>query len=75
MVADARAAAETTLRSAGIACGSTTVRVSTAGTGGTVAATVSCQVALSDLVDLSLPGQKTITARASAPVDRYRGGP
>jgi hypothetical protein len=35
---------------------------------------VSCRVALADLVDLALPGQKTITARASAPVDRYRGG-
>jgi Flp pilus assembly protein TadG len=74
MVADARAAAETTLRGAGIECDSTTVQVSTAGTGGIVAATVSCQVALSDLVDLALPGRKTVTARASAPVDRYRGG-
>ena len=74
MVADARAAAETTLRSAGIACASTAVQVTTAGTGGTVTVTVSCQVALGDLVDLALPGQKTITARASAPVDRYRGG-
>ena len=74
MVADARTAAETTLRSAGMACGATAVELTTAGTGGTVTATVSCQVALADLVDLALPGQKTITASASAPVDRYRGG-
>jgi Flp pilus assembly protein TadG len=74
MVADARTAAETTLRNAGMSCGSTAVDVATAGAGGVVTATVSCRVALADLVDLALPGQKTITARASAPVDRYRGG-
>jgi Flp pilus assembly protein TadG len=79
MVADARTAAETTLRNAGMSCGSTAVDVATAGAGGifttgVVTATVSCQVALADLVDLALPGQKTITARASAPLDRYRGG-
>jgi hypothetical protein len=74
MVADARTAAETTLRNAGMSCGSTAVDVATAGAGGVVTATVSCRVALADLVDLALPGQKTITARASAPVDQYRGG-
>jgi Flp pilus assembly protein TadG len=74
MVADARAAAETTLRNAGMACAATAVELSTAPAGGTVTATVSCRVALADLVDLALPGQKTITARAGAPVDRYRGG-
>jgi Flp pilus assembly protein TadG len=74
MVADARTAAETTLRNAGMSCGSTAVDVATAGAGGVVTATVSCRAALADLVDLALPGQKTITARASAPVDRYRGG-
>jgi hypothetical protein len=74
MVADARAAAETTLRDAGMACSSTAVELASAGAGGAVTATVSCQVALADLADLALPGQKTITARASAPVDQYRGG-
>jgi Flp pilus assembly protein TadG len=74
MVADARAAAETTLRDAGMACSSTAVELASAGAGETVTATVSCQVALADLVDLALPGQKTVTARASAPVDQYRGG-
>jgi Flp pilus assembly protein TadG len=74
MVADARAAAETTLRDAGMACSSTAVELASAGTGDAVTATVSCQVALADLVDLALPGQKTVTARASAPVDQYRGG-
>ena len=37
-------------------------------------ATVSCVVRLADLVDLALPGQKTVTATATAPVDTYRGG-
>jgi Flp pilus assembly protein TadG len=75
MDADARAAADRTLRNAGMACASTSVEVGTAGSGGTVSATVACEVALADLVDLAMPGHKTITARASAPVDRYRGGP
>jgi Flp pilus assembly protein TadG len=74
MVDDAQAAAETTLRAAGMACSSTAVEIASAGAGDAVTATVSCQVALADLVDLALPGQKTIVARASAPVDRYRGG-
>ena len=58
----------------GIVSLSTGVELASAGAGDAVAATVSCQVALADLVDLALPGQKTIVARASAPVDRYRGG-
>jgi Flp pilus assembly protein TadG len=74
MVADAQAAAEVTLRDAGMSCSSTAVDIAIGGAGGAVTATVSCQVAVADLVDLALPGQKTITARASAPVDRYRGG-
>ena len=74
MVADAQAAAETTLRDAGMACSSTAVELASAGAGGAVTATVSCQVALADLVDLALPGQKTITAAPAHPVDQYRGG-
>ena len=57
----------------GIECASTSVRDRTSAPA-EVTATVSCAVKLSDLVDLALPGQTTITASASAPVDVYRGG-
>jgi Flp pilus assembly protein TadG len=70
--ADARRAAEETLRGAGIECTSTSVE--TAVGPAEVTATVSCAVKVSDLVDLALPGQTTITASVSAPVDVYRGG-
>jgi Flp pilus assembly protein TadG len=70
--ADARVAAETTLRDAGIECESTNVQIALGRT--EVTSTVACAVKLSDLVDLALPGRTTITASASAPVDTYRGG-
>jgi Flp pilus assembly protein TadG len=70
--ADARRAAEETLRGAGIECASSSVRTVVGSAG--VTATVACAIRLSDLVDLALPGQTTITASASAPVDVYRGG-
>ena len=58
--ADAQRAAEETLRGAGIECASTSV--SDRRGPAEVTATVSCAVKLSDLVDLALPGQTTITA-------------
>ena len=39
--------------------------------GGTVTATVTCTVSLSDLVGLSLPGYRTLTARATEPLDTF----
>jgi Flp pilus assembly protein TadG len=68
----ARGAAEETLRGANIECASTSVQTAVGRTD--VTATVACAVKVSDLVDLALPGQTTITASASAPVDVYRGG-
>jgi Flp pilus assembly protein TadG len=41
--------------------------------GGTVAVAVRCGVKLGDLTGLRLPSAKTLTATASAPIDRYRG--
>jgi Flp pilus assembly protein TadG len=41
--------------------------------GGTVTVTVRCEVKLGDLTGLRLPSAKTLTATASAPIDRYRG--
>ena len=43
------------------------------GRGGTVTATVSCRVELSDLGLVFLPGATTVTARSTAPVDTWRG--
>jgi Flp pilus assembly protein TadG len=70
--ADARQAAEVTLREAGIECLSTSVATSVGPA--SVTATVACAIKLSDLVDLAVPGQTTIRVSASAPVDTYRGG-
>jgi Flp pilus assembly protein TadG len=40
---------------------------------GTVTVSVRCAVKLEDLTGLRLPSGKTLTATASAPIDRYRG--
>lgn len=39
--------------------------------GGTVTATLTCRVDLSSVSGIGLPGSKTLTARATEPVDRY----
>ena len=72
-LADARQAAEATLRDAGLECASTQIRTAIGPQAATV--TVACAVKVRDLVDLALPGQTTIAAAASAPIDTYRGGP
>ena len=41
--------------------------------GGSVAVTVACTVDLKDVTGLRIPSNKTLTARAVAPLDRYRG--
>ena len=43
------------------------------GRGGTVTATVSCRVELSDLGLVFLPGATTVSASSTAPVDTWRG--
>ena len=40
--------------------------------GGTVTATVTCTVSLTDLVGLSMPGSRTLTAQATEPLDSFR---
>ncbi len=58
-----------------ISCSRLDVRVDTTEfhPGGSVAVTVACTVDLKDVTGLRLPSAKTLTARAVAPVDRYRG--
>lgn len=70
-----RSAASETLASGGVPCRQLDVRLDTSAfsAGGEVRATVSCTVDLADMVELQLPGSKTMTASFAEPVDTYRG--
>ncbi|MFE1840697.1 TadE/TadG family type IV pilus assembly protein [Streptomyces sviceus] len=74
----AQAAAAQSLTDQGIKCASTTVTINTGGLNvpvgqvGTVTATVTCTVNLSDLLLPGLPGAKTLTSTATSVVDQYR---
>ncbi|WP_438307080.1 TadE/TadG family type IV pilus assembly protein (plasmid) [Streptomyces sp. HUAS TT11] len=74
----ARSAAADSLNDQGITCASTTVAINTGGLSvpvgqvGTVTATVTCTVNLSDLLLPGVPGTKTLTSTATSVVDQYR---
>lgn len=74
-------AARTTLASRGLSCGAVTVAVNTdgllspLGQPSTVTATVSCQVKLAELAFPGLPGDRTVTATFTSPVDPNRERP
>jgi Flp pilus assembly protein TadG len=72
---DGQAAAEATLADRGLSCSNLTVTIDTTAfrPDGIVAATVGCDVDLSDLTGLGLPGARTLSARFAQPVDAYRG--
>ncbi|GAA5110255.1 TadE/TadG family type IV pilus assembly protein [Haloechinothrix salitolerans] len=72
---DARATAEAALRQAGISCRSLSVNAQLGGLrpGSTVVVTVSCEIGLSDLSLLGVPGATTADASASSVVDQWRG--
>jgi len=68
------ASAITDSRSApGPQCGHLAVTVDTREfrPGGTVTATITCTVSLTDLVGLNLPGSRTLTAAATEPLDTF----
>lgn len=71
-------AARSALQSSGLSCGAVTVAVDTAGLRSplgqpsTVTATVSCQVKLAELAFPGLPGDHTVTATFTSPVDQSR---
>lgn len=73
-VTNSDTAARGDLENAGVTCGSLSVVLDTSNfrAGGTVTATVSCTVALQDLVGLGLPSSRTITGRYTEPIDVYR---
>ncbi len=74
-------AARATLASRGLSCGAVTVAVnldgllSPLGQPSTVTATVSCDVTLSELAFPGLPGDRTVTATFTSPVDPNRERP
>ncbi|MEU9662903.1 TadE/TadG family type IV pilus assembly protein [Streptomyces chartreusis] len=74
----AQAAAAESLAGQGTTCTSTSVHINTgglnvpAGQVGTVTATVTCTVKLSDLLLPGLPGTRTLTSTATSVVDLYR---
>ncbi|MDG9709725.1 TadE family protein [Streptomyces sp. DH10] len=74
----AQAAAAESLNDQGIKCASTSVNINTGGLNvqvgqvGTVTATVTCTVNLSDLLLPGIPGAKTLTSTATSVVDQYR---
>lgn len=69
------AAARSTLQSGGVTCRAlkVDVNVDDFAPGGSVAATVTCDVDLADVALLGVPGSRTLTAAFSEPVDVYRG--
>jgi len=72
---DGESAARASLREGGVTCRTLNVAIDSNDfrADGTVTAHVSCRVALGDLTQLGLPGQRTISSTFTAPVDRYRG--
>ena len=71
----ANTAAQLDLTTSGFTCRDVSVHVDTHDftPGGTVNVTVSCTTNLSDVTIGGMPGAKTLTAAASAPLDTYRG--
>ena len=73
--AAASSAVDADMAAAGLECDGTGVEVDTGNfrAGGTVAVRVTCQVRISDLVPLPVPGTTTVESRAVATVDVFRG--
>lgn len=75
---EAAAAAARSLNDQGIHCASTSTSVDASGLAvpvgqvGTVTVTISCTVAMSDLLLPGAPGSKTMTSRFTSVVDAYR---
>jgi len=70
---DGKQATEAALHA--MSCPTATVTIDTSDfrPGGTVAATVTCEVDLADLTGLGLPGHRAISSRFVEPIDAFRG--
>jgi Flp pilus assembly protein TadG len=68
-------AAQSDLATSGLTCRHVDVHVDTTrfAPGGIVSVSVSCTTDLSDVTVSGMPGAKTLSANASAPLDSYRG--
>lgn len=73
--AAARSTADAALAHAGVSCRSLTVTAQLGGLqpGSTVMVTVTCDISLSDLTLLGVPGATTAESTASSVVDQWRG--
>jgi Flp pilus assembly protein TadG len=71
----ARTAAAANLTERGVSCSTFDVTVDTAEfrPGGSVSVSVACVANLSGLALAGLPGSKTLSAEATAPMEQYRG--
>lgn len=69
-----RAAAERALQDRGRSCGDLDVEIDTSAfrAGGAVRARVTCRTDLEDLAGFGLPGSKTFSASAVAPLEQHR---
>ena len=74
-IAAAQDTATAALAQSGLSCSPMAVSVDTSGfrAGGSVAVTITCTVQLGSLMPASLVGARTISGRATAPIDTYRG--
>lgn len=74
---DAQTVAAENLATAGVTCDPLDVDVDVADfrAGGTVAVTVTCQVPMSDMALLGVPGARASTSTATEHIDRFRSGP
>ena len=72
--AGAAAIARDRLESVGVTCRGLSINTDTSQfrAGGTVTTSIACDVQLSDLVGIGLPGSRTLTASATEPIDIYR---
>ena len=72
--AQATAAATNTLAGAGLTCPAPQITTDTSNfvAGGTVSVTVTCVTSLADVSVPGVPGSKTLTASATAPIDEFR---
>jgi Flp pilus assembly protein TadG len=71
---EAASSAISTLAGAGLACPSPQISTDTSNfvAGGTVSVTVTCVTSLADVSVPGVPGSKTLTATATAPIDEFR---
>jgi Flp pilus assembly protein TadG len=75
---DAHTTAEASLGGRQVTCRNLTITLGDPATfhpGGSVTATITCDVSLADIAIPGLPGQRQVSGRSVEVIDAYRGGP